>query len=126
FAAHSHAAGLAPRSIQRRLSAVRSFYEFLLREGRNGGADASSAPAAGRRRRSERLTRNPAHDVSAPRAARRLPQTLDADQMARLLQIPAGDGLSTRSEERRVGKEWRSGWPLCDEQKKDVCMSDVV
>src|SRR5213082_1486763 len=37
FAAHSHAAGLAPRSIQRRLSAVRSFYEFLLREGRNGG-----------------------------------------------------------------------------------------
>src|SRR4029077_16101113 len=32
FAAHAHAAGLAPRSIQRRLSAVRSFYEFLLRE----------------------------------------------------------------------------------------------
>ena len=96
FAAHSHAAGLAPRSIQRRLSAVRSFYEFLLREGRNGGPGASSAPAAGRRGRSERVTRNPAHDVSAPRAARRLPQTLDADQMARLLQIPAGDGLSTR------------------------------
>ncbi|HET7755882.1 MAG TPA: site-specific integrase, partial [Steroidobacteraceae bacterium] len=32
FAAHAHAAGLSPRSIQRRLSAVRSFYEFLLRE----------------------------------------------------------------------------------------------
>jgi len=32
FAAHSHAGGLAPRSIQRRLSAVRSFYTFLLRE----------------------------------------------------------------------------------------------
>ncbi|MGC1728050.1 MAG: site-specific integrase, partial [Steroidobacteraceae bacterium] len=29
FAARSHAAGLAPRSIQRRLSALRSFYEFL-------------------------------------------------------------------------------------------------
>src|SRR5439155_4166953 len=84
FAAHSHAAGLAPRSIQRRLSAVRSFYEFLLREGRSDGAGASSAPAAGRRRRSERVTRTPARDVAAPKAARRLPQTLDADQMARL------------------------------------------
>src|SRR2546430_5211752 len=74
FAAHSHAAGLAPRSIQRRLSAVRSFYEFLLREGRNGSPGAGSAPAAGRRR-SERVRCNPAHDVSAPRAARRLPRS---------------------------------------------------
>src|SRR6266481_3571411 len=32
FAAHSHAKGLAPRSIQRRLSAVRGFFEFLVRE----------------------------------------------------------------------------------------------
>ena len=45
FAAHSHAAGLAPRSIQRRLSAVRSFYEFLLREGRSA-AGRDLAPAA--------------------------------------------------------------------------------
>ncbi|HXS26937.1 MAG TPA: site-specific integrase, partial [Steroidobacteraceae bacterium] len=30
FAAQSHASGLAPRSIQRRLSAVRSFLRFLL------------------------------------------------------------------------------------------------
>jgi integrase/recombinase XerC len=85
FAARSHAAGLAPRSIQRRLSAVRSFYEFLLRE----------APGT-RLRRAERVTRNPAHDVRAPKAARRLPQTLDADQMARLLEIPAGDELTAR------------------------------
>src|SRR5215471_16930816 len=40
FAAHSHAAGLAPRSIQRRLSAVRSFYEFLMREQGAGSAGA--------------------------------------------------------------------------------------
>jgi integrase/recombinase XerC len=86
FAARSHAAGLAPRSIQRRLSAVRSFYEFLLRE----------AQAAGRPQRGERLRRNPAQDVRAPKAARRLPQTLDADQMARLLEIPAGDELTAR------------------------------
>jgi len=46
FAAHSHAAGLAPRSIQRRLSAVRSFYEFLLREARNGAESAAAAGGA--------------------------------------------------------------------------------
>jgi integrase/recombinase XerC len=89
FAAHSHAAGLAPRSIQRRLSAVRSFYAFLLREG-------PAETAAGRRRRGERITRNPAHDVRAPKATRRLPHTLDADQMARLLKLPAGGGLTAR------------------------------
>jgi integrase/recombinase XerC len=83
FAAHSHAAGLGPRSIQRRLSAVRSFYEFLLRE------NATSARAA-------RISHNPAHDVRAPKSRRKLPQTLDADQMARLLEIPAGDGLTAR------------------------------
>jgi integrase/recombinase XerC len=90
FAAHSHAGGLAPRSIQRRLSAVRSFYAFLLRE-----APAAAAAATGRRS-AARITGNPAHEVRAPKAARRLPHTLDADQMARLLEIPAGERLAAR------------------------------
>ncbi len=90
FAAHSHAAGLGPRSIQRRLSAVRSFYAFLLREAPREAARAT------RGRRSARITLNPAQDVRAPKARRQLPQTLDADQMARLLEIPAGDDLATR------------------------------
>ncbi len=94
FAAHSHAAGLAPRSIQRRLSAVRSFYAFLLRESPRSAA--GEALHAGRGRRPRRVRSNPAHEVRAPKAPRRLPQTLDADQMARLLEIPAGDGLITR------------------------------
>ncbi|HVO44763.1 MAG TPA: tyrosine recombinase XerC [Steroidobacteraceae bacterium] len=80
FAAHSHAAGLAPRSIQRRLSAVRGFFEFLVRE--------NSVPA--------RVRSNPAQEVRAPKASRRLPDTLDADQMARLLELPAGDAFATR------------------------------
>jgi integrase/recombinase XerC len=91
FAAHSHAGGLSPRSIQRRLSAVRSFYEFLLRE-----APGEAARGARSRRRAARVTVNPALEVRAPKSARRLPQTLDADQMARLLEIPAGGGLSAR------------------------------
>jgi integrase/recombinase XerC len=68
FAARSHAAGLSPASIQRRLSAIRSFYQFLQREGL--------------------CAHNPASDVRAPKRARRLPRTLDADQMARVLQTP--------------------------------------
>ena len=85
FAAHSHAKGLSPRSIQRRLSAVRSFYEFLLRE----------APSQALRG-GKRVKLNPALEVRAPKAPRRLPQTLDADQMARLLEMPAGGGLTAR------------------------------
>ena len=77
FAAHSHAKGLAPRSIQRRLSAVRGFYEFLVRE--------KAIPQ-----------RNPASEVRAPKGQRRLPETLDADQMGRLLEIPEGDIFVTR------------------------------
>ena len=76
FAACSHAAGLGPRSIQRRLSAVRTFYGFLLREGCTDG--------------------NPAHEVRAPKIKKRLPATLDADQMGRLLAFRVDDALSVR------------------------------
>lgn len=68
FAGRSHAGGLSPASIQRRLSAVRSFYAFLQREGLCG--------------------HNPAVDVQAPKKPKRLPRTLDADHMARVLQKP--------------------------------------
>ncbi|MDE2306372.1 MAG: tyrosine recombinase XerC [Gammaproteobacteria bacterium] len=76
FAATEHGAGLAPRSVQRRLSAVRSFYAYLQREG--------AAQA------------NPAGEVRAPKGRRRLPTTLDVDQMARLLAFRTDDRLSTR------------------------------
>ena len=85
FAAHSHAGGLSPRSVQRRLSAVRSFYEFLIRQNHASDADARSG-----------VNHNPAYDVRAPKAAKRLPETLDPDQMARLLEIPAGDSFVLR------------------------------
>ncbi len=68
FAARSHAGGLGPRSVQRRLSAVRSFFTFLQREGL--------------------CAHNPAVDVQAPKTPKRLPRTLDADQMARVLEPP--------------------------------------
>jgi integrase/recombinase XerC len=102
FAARLHAGGLGPRSIQRRLSAVRSFYEFLQREGQAsrtaaalGSTAAVAADPAGRAELA-RIRGNPGQDVRAPKVSRRLPQTLDADQMARLLQIPAGEPFAAR------------------------------
>jgi integrase/recombinase XerC len=68
FAARSHARGLAPHSVQRRLSAVRTFLNFLIREGV--------------------LHYNTARDVSAPRTARRLPQILNVEEMTRLIERP--------------------------------------
>jgi integrase/recombinase XerC len=111
FAAHSHAGGLSPRSVQRRLSAVRSFYEFLLRENQPRRSESAAAeravrePAAGGLAAGEAerasvplsgVRHNPANDVRAPKAAKRLPETLDPDQMARLLDIPPGDSFVLR------------------------------
>jgi integrase/recombinase XerC len=76
FAAQCHRRGLAPRSIQRRLSAVRSFFRHLIREGE--------------------LRHDPAADVQAPKARKRLPTTLDADTMAKLLTFRGDDRLGVR------------------------------
>jgi integrase/recombinase XerC len=76
FAAQCHRRGLGPRSIQRRLSALRSLCRFLIREGE--------------------LRNDPAAGVLAPKAAKRLPTTLDTDTMARLLAFRADDRLGVR------------------------------
>jgi integrase/recombinase XerC len=76
FAARAHAAGLNPRSVQRRLSATRGFFNYLAREGA--------------------AQNNPALDVRAPKAAKRLPGTLDVDQLNHLLDIPPDDALAVR------------------------------
>ena len=76
FAARAHAGGLSPRSVQRRLSAVRGFFGYLAREGV--------------------VASNPAVDIRAPKAARRLPGTLDVDQISQLLLAPGDDALAVR------------------------------
>ena len=71
FSAAGFRKGLGARSIQRQLSAARTFFRYLIRE--------------------KHVKKNPVTSVSAPKGRKRLPGNLDADRMARLLDIP-GDG----------------------------------
>ncbi|MFN2360414.1 MAG: tyrosine recombinase XerC [Marinobacter sp.] len=68
--------GLGGRSIARHLSAIRRFYEFLLRE--------------------RLATDNPALDIRAPKAGRRLPRVADVDQLTHLLDATPDDPLEIR------------------------------
>jgi integrase/recombinase XerC len=68
--------GLSGRSIARHLSAIRRFYDYLLRE--------------------HQATDNPVLDVRAPRAAHRLPRVSDVDQLSHLLDATPEDALETR------------------------------
>ena len=119
-----HRRGIGAKSVQRLLSSLRSFLDFLIIEGE--------------------LKVNVAKDVHGPKASRKLPQTLDVDQVNLLLNFKTDtadamrdkafmelfyssglrlselenlncnavelDEAFVRSEERRVGKECRSRW----------------
>ena len=74
--AELHADGLSGRTLQRMLSALRSFYKYLNREG---------LAAA-----------NPALDIKAPKVPRRLPKTLSADSLDDLLDIETDEPLEVR------------------------------
>lgn len=76
FVAAEHRRGLAPRSLQRRLSALRSYYQWRLAEG--------AIPA------------NPARAIRSPRAPRKLPQVLDVDEAVRLVDLPTDAPLGLR------------------------------
>jgi integrase/recombinase XerC len=74
--ARLHRQGQGARSLQRLLAAIRSFYRWLMKEGL--------------------VHSNPAIAVRAPKQARRLPATLDADTVTRLLEFPADTVLAKR------------------------------
>jgi integrase/recombinase XerC len=74
--ANRHRQSISSKSLQRELSAIRSFYNFLLK---NRLADA-----------------NPAEHVQAPKQARKLPKTLDVDQIKGLLEAGANSLLEIR------------------------------
>ena len=74
--ARLHRKGLGPKSLQRLLSAIRSFFRWQMKEGM--------------------ANHDPAASVRAPKAARKLPTTLDADTVTRLLEISDDSPLAIR------------------------------
>jgi len=69
FAAQRHRQGRKSRTIARELSSIRSFFQYLIRNGV--------------------IERNPALEVSAPKSDKPLPKTCDAESLDRLLRVSA-------------------------------------
>lgn len=76
YLAMRHRAGLSARSLHRELSAIRGFFEELVK--------------------TAVMDHNPARGVRAPKVARRLPQVLDVDAVTRLLEAEPEDSLEIR------------------------------
>ena len=76
FIAAEHRRGLSAKSLQRRLSACRSFYGWQVRHGR-----LAASPAAG---------------IRAPKAPRKLAQVLDPDEVKALVEVPTDVPLGLR------------------------------
>lgn len=74
--ASRHRQGICSKSLQRELSAIRSFYRYLLKN--------------------QWVESNPAHYVKAPKQARKLPKTLDVDQINGLLDAGTSSDLEVR------------------------------
>ncbi|MFC2060431.1 tyrosine recombinase XerC [Chloroflexota bacterium] len=68
YLAHVLEQGFVKASIARKLSAIRSFYRYLVRE--------------------EIMSTNPSATTSSPKLDRRLPSFLTTDEMGRLIEIP--------------------------------------
>jgi integrase/recombinase XerC len=79
FAATLHGRGLSPKSLARVLSGWRGYYAFLVHEGRIGA--------------------NPVDGVRAPKAAKKLPQTLSPEQAIQLVSFSddSPDGIRDRA-----------------------------
>lgn len=76
FPARLNQSGLGASSIRRTLSAVRSFYTHLFKEGE--------------------IKNNPFEGVSAPKVRRKLPETLNAEQTASLVEIKGDSDIAKR------------------------------
>ena len=108
FSASCFRKGLSAKSIQRRLSAARTFFRYLIRE--------------------KEVQKNPVSSVSAPKGKKRLPGNLDADRMARLLDIQ-GDGAIVDRDRAILELLYSSGLRLAeliDLNLGDVDMHDAT
>lgn len=76
YVAGRHKEGIGAKSIQRELAAIRSFYRFLVKK--------------------QLVEINPAQGVRAPKSAKKLPKTLDVDQVAGMLNAGGDSVLEMR------------------------------
>ncbi|MGE6983343.1 tyrosine recombinase XerC [Kluyvera intermedia] len=76
FATRSRRKGLGAASLALRLSALRSFFDWMVSQGE--------------------LPANPAKGIAAPKAPRHLPKNIDVDDVNRLLDIDLNDPLAVR------------------------------
>ena len=74
--ANRHRNGISSKSLQRELSAIRSFYNYLLKK--------------------HLLDSNPASHIRAPKQERKLPKTLDVDQVFGILETTPDSSLEIR------------------------------
>jgi integrase/recombinase XerC len=105
FSAACYRRGLGARSIQRQLSAIRTFFRYMRRE--------------------QHVKSNPAEGLSAPKAGKRLPENLDADRMARLLDI-TGDGPLVARDRAILELLYSSGLRLAELTALDVDSIDIA
>ena len=105
FAAGLRHLNLSSRSIARTLSATRSFYKFLIREGEG--------------------KTNPFEGISTPRGERKLPRTLNIEQAAQLVMITPDSDLTFRD---RAILEllYSSGLRLSEIERSNVCDIDLA
>lgn len=76
FVAQLNRLTLGPRSIKRKLSSIRSFFNYLLTK--------------------QLIKNNPALDIQTPKAPRNLPKTLDIELLDKLLSIPSRSTIEKR------------------------------
>ncbi|AJC48705.1 tyrosine-type recombinase/integrase [Allofrancisella guangzhouensis] len=71
-----HSQGASPKTLQRKLSSTRSFFNFLVN--------------------SEIVNTNPASNIKAPKSSKRLPKALSINELSYLLDITPCSGIETR------------------------------
>ncbi|WP_243040532.1 tyrosine recombinase XerC [Dyella sedimenti] len=93
FVAAEHRGGLSPKSLQRLLSSCRSLFRQLGREGQ--------------------LAHDPLAGVRGPKVHRKLPEVLDVDEAAALVEIP-GEGAINRRDRAMLELFYSSGLRLSE------------
>lgn len=99
FVVEQNRQGKSSTSIQRQLSSIRGFYKYLMRQ---GNCDS-----------------NPAEGVKAPKGSKKLPSTLDIEQVVQLVSVP-GNGVIEARDRAIIELFYSSGLRLAELAAVDI------